>query len=178
MPKIINRISDKFPNEEDLENSYRNGMSHYYTEDGYLTKLGLKMANLKLNYFTEYNITYFINNDTLIDCGALRVLDNTDILICLFNYMYYTNNMSRDEFDESIECDSRSTKFILNLYPKVYESDILPDVDELNEIYKECHETKLKLDNKFFNIQISKIIRDFSNNPNFNDKINKLKELI
>jgi hypothetical protein len=170
---IKNLILSKFPDENTLLDSEKS-----YDDNGSLTKIGLNFAKEKLNNFKDSELFYTIQTNTIIDCGYLNITRSRNVLVYYFNYIYYTLGYSYQDFNIQIDGEYKE-KYIMDIFPQIYSDDLTEYTDEfIDELYNQCFKEKNASDLKYFNNSIQKIIKDFSNNPLFDDKINILKELL
>lgn len=117
-----------------------------------------------------------------INGGRSYYMSQKNIHEMIFNYLYYTLDLSSEKFDKNI-CNSCDTAENLGFYysGKVYAEKglvpYLPTVEEVEEMYNKLVKRNNEDDVNRFNYMLKNIIEQFEKKEIFRDKVEILKTL-
>jgi len=117
-----------------------------------------------------------------VDGGRSYYMHANNIHEMIFNYLYYTLDLSSKNFDDNIfnSCDTAED---LGFYysGKVYAEKglepYLPGIDEVEEMYNKLVKKNNKEDVDRFNFMLKNMIEQFEKKKIFEDKVEELRKL-
>lgn len=175
---MLKRIDEEGPEDgEDIDGFEENAMYCGYATLDILNDCRRFWNNLDEDKLLSVAAgSYLDDYEVVLDGHRSYLFNATGISAMIFAYFYHKKGLRTGDFDEILYNSNDVDDALREFY--IPDNFSIPSSDDIDRLYNQFSESKRKDQEKTFNVHLERIVDQFDGNPHFQDKVEKVKELM